>query len=112
MRISHKPAVAGQHRRALLTRGKKRPRRKGLATESLEPRHLLASDVIISEIMYHTESGDPGEDWIELFNGGDEAVDLNGYQLTAGVDFTFPEVTLEASGYLAVAADVDKFSAL
>ncbi len=108
----HKPDVFGRHRRAALRRKKTRNHRKGLATESLEPRLLLAADVIISEIMYHAVSGDPGDDWIELHNRGDEAADLNGFQLNAGVDFIFPEITLEAGGYLAVAADVEKFSAL
>ena len=109
--VSEQQHSRTQHRRTLLTRGKKRHHRKSLATESLEPRHLLASDVIISEVMYHSVSGDPGEDWIELFNRGDEAAELQGYQLTAGVDFTFPETTLEPGGYLAVAADVARVTA-
>ena len=107
------PVVSGQHRRESVKRSKTRHgSRSALVLESLEARHLLAADVIINEIMYHAASGDPGDDWLELHNRGDQPLNLNGYQLTAGVDFTFPDVTLEAGGYLAVAADVDKFSAL
>ncbi len=83
-----------------------------LGSESLEPRCLLAGDVVISEIMYHPISHDPADEWLELLNRGDEAVDLAGYQLTAGVDFTFPSVTLEPGAQLVVAADVASFAEL
>ena len=111
MGLSNRSLRAGQVRRALKRRQQIR-QRKILGSETLEPRCLLAGDIVISEIMYHPISNDPGDEWLELLNRGDEAVDLTGYQLTAGVDFTFPSVTLEPGSQLAVAADVAKFSEL
>ena len=90
---------------------RREPFRK-LGSETLEPRCLLAGDVVISEIMYHPISHDPADEWLELLNRGDAAVDLTGYQLTAGVDFTFPSVMLEPGEQLVVAADVARFAEL
>jgi len=70
-------------------------------------------DVVINEIMYHhaplvtadTYEERP-EEWIELYNRGDEAVDLSGWQLVDAVAFAFPEgTTLEPDGYLVVSND-------
>ena len=46
------------------------PRTRWLSFEPLEPKQMLAADVIVSEIMYqsHTDTGDPedyGEEFIE-----------------------------------------------
>ena len=53
------------------------------------------------------EDGD-SSDWIEIFNAGDEAVDLQGWHLTDRADnltkWTFPEVILEAGDYVTVFA--------
>ena len=72
--------------------------------------------VVISEIMYHpyhpdTSPEDIGAEYIEFFNRGAEPVNLSGWRISNGVDFTFPDVTLGAGEYLAVAADVDTFKA-
>ena len=61
--------------------------------------------VLINEIMYNPLSQNPKEEYIELFNQGPEAVNLEGWKLHTAVDFTFPNVTLAAGGYLVVAAD-------
>ena len=83
------------------------PRRLGL--EQLEPRHVLS--VVISEIMFHPDSGDAGDEFVELYNQGAAAVDLTGWRFADGVDFTFAGGTLGAGEYLVVAADLAKFSA-
>ena len=87
--------------------------------EPLEPRLLLAADVVLSEIMYHpyatglpnAQTEDLGEEYVELYNRGDASANLTGWRLADGVDFTFPAVTLGAGEYLVVAADVAAFSA-
>ena len=73
--------------------------------------------VIITEIMYHPYHPVPGvedirQEYIELFNGGSEPVSLSGWKISNGVDFAFPDVTLDAGKYLIVAADVDVFKAM
>ncbi len=82
--------------------------------------------IVINEIMYHarpqyasggepSEQGDglprvdyveSDEEWIELYNRGDQAVDLSGWQLADAVSFRFDAgVTLTPGQYLVVARD-------
>ncbi|MCO6044193.1 CotH kinase family protein [Aeoliella sp. ICT_H6.2] len=60
---------------------------KRLGFETLESRELLAADLRITEFMASNggvlEDGDgAASDWIEIFNNGDQSVDLLGYSLT------------------------------
>ena len=87
------------------------PNQQGLRLESLEARLLLASDLVISEVMYHPLSGKVADEWIEIHNPAAQSVSLEGYQLTDGVDFTFGNVSIPAGGFLVVAADRDVFQA-
>ncbi len=80
------------------------------------PNQRAGAGVLINEIMYHPYSDalgaeDPAAEYIELFNAGSEPVHLAGWQFTRGIEFVLPDVMLEAGGYLAVAADVDIFTA-
>jgi hypothetical protein len=82
--------------------------------ESLEPRLLLAAQPLISEFMASNsatiEDGFGNDsDWIELYNAGDEAVDLQGYYLSDSVTnlikWSFPDSTLlSPNQYLVVFA--------
>ncbi len=67
--------------------------------------------VVINEIMYHPASERTDEEFVELLNTGSSAVNLTGWRLNRGVDFTFPNVSLAAGGFLVVAADVTAFNA-
>lgn len=68
-------------------------------------------DIVISEIMYHPSSENDLEEYIEIYNNGASSVNLLGWQFRDGVDFTFPDVTINSNEYLVVAADVTTFSA-
>ncbi len=70
-----------------------------------------AAGVVISEIMYHPSSENVLEEYIELHNKGASAVNLNGWRLSAGVQFTFTNVSIPAGGYLVVAANTNAFAA-
>src|SRR6476660_5497568 len=73
---------------------------------------LAANQVIINEIMYHPAPAvpeDSSQEWIELYNKGTNAVNLTGWKLRRGIDFTFPNVTIPAGGYVVVAANVTSF---
>ncbi len=87
--------------------------RRRFAFERLESRQLLAADPIITEFMASNsntlEDGDgASSDWIEIYNNGDEAVDLAEYRLTDDAalpdKWTFPSVTLDAGEFLVVFA--------
>ena len=83
------------------------------ATTAAEPEE--SSSIVINEIMFHPAAvgnREPiAQEYIELHNPGDEAIDLEGYQLTRGVRFTFPRVTLRPGDYLVVTPDKNTFRA-
>ena len=81
----------------------------------------LVTDVVINELMYHappvSAAGEPfaarAEEWIELYNRGEQTVDLSGWQLVDAVAFTFPAGTELAPGaFLVVARDPTALLAL
>ncbi len=67
--------------------------------------------IVINELMYHPASEQDAEEYIEVFNRGATATNLAGWQFTSGVDFTFPDITIDPGSYLVIAADTATFSA-
>jgi VCBS repeat-containing protein len=67
--------------------------------------------IVINEIMHHPGTESPLEEFIELHNTATFPIDLTGWRISKGVDFTFPNVTIPASGYIVVAADLAAFEA-
>lgn len=54
--------------------------------------------------MYHPAMNEPGLEWLELYNQNAVDVDLGGWRLTGGIDYTFPDGTvIRGGGYLVVA---------
>jgi hypothetical protein len=86
------------------------PRTAGLLAACLLPATLafagppVDSVVVFNEIMYHpTDPGEAGE-WIELHNQMGVNIDLSDWELTGGVNYTFPDGTvITGGGYLLVA---------
>jgi len=71
-----------------------------------------SNDIVINEIMYHPLSGLDVDEYIELHNRGDEAVDVGHWQFTDGVAYMIPSGTvIEAGEYLVVAKDADRLIA-
>ena len=86
--------------------------------ERLEQKHLLASDLYISEFVAANDSvlvdedGD-SSDFLEIYNGGTEDVSLEGWYLTDDADeldkWAFPDEVLSAGEFLLVfASDKDR----
>ena len=99
-----------------LTAGKTSKRRKSGNLNSqysiLEPRQLLATisgQVLINEIMYHPSSQNDLEEFVELHNTSDVAVELGQWELQSAVRYTFPAATIGPGEYLVVAADLAAF---
>ncbi|MGC9329384.1 MAG: CotH kinase family protein, partial [Candidatus Hinthialibacter sp.] len=66
------------------------------------------ADVVINEIFYYPDSDWQQEEFIELYNRGDESVSLQGWAFSDGVTYIFPEEAwIEAHGYLLLARDAD-----
>jgi hypothetical protein len=82
-----------------------------LGIESLEARLALAAHPVISEFLADNDDGlrdgdGNSSDWVELYNAGDEAIDLAGWHLSDSADnlgkWTFPSVVLPAAEHLLV----------
>ncbi len=52
------------------------------------------AQVLINEIHHRPANESVAEEFIELWNFGGEPVDLDGWQLNAGVRFAFSKITL------------------
>ena len=62
------------------------------------------ADIVFSEVHYHPAGGRDALEFIELHNRGRHWLDVGGYSLTLGVDFSIPPGTVLApKGYLVVA---------
>lgn len=89
-----------------LRKSRARRRRTSFQPESLEPRCVLDSTVVFSELMYHPPNEDVRGEWIELRNLLSVDMDLSGWALRDAVSFDFPKGTVvPADGYLIVAAN-------
>lgn len=76
-----------------------------------------SGELVINEFMASnkaTAADQDGEfdDWVELYNNSDSAIDLTGYFLSDDADdltkWTFPETTIDAGGYLIIWIDSDE----
>lgn len=64
--------------------------------------------VIFSEVMYHARSRADGKvlDFVEIYNGNAIFMDLTGWRITGGIDYTFPNgFELGAGQFAVIAAD-------
>jgi len=71
----------------------------------LLPVTLEASDfdIIINEINFNPFTGDESDEFVELYNRGPQAVDLDGWSFSEGISFTFSGKTILKPGeYLLV----------
>ncbi len=72
----------------------------------------LVRDVVINEIMFDPISGDPLDEYVELFNRGTNRVNLSGWRLRGGISFNFPAgASIAPGGYLVVAHDAARLMA-
>jgi len=74
--------------------------------EDVEPPALAS--LVINEIHYNPSSDLQGSDnqfeFIEIYNAGDETVDLSGYRITLGIDGEFPEGSQISTGEFIIVA--------
>ncbi|RLD46541.1 MAG: hypothetical protein DRI86_02845, partial [Bacteroidetes bacterium] len=68
-------------------------------------------NLVITEIMYNgPESGTDTTEFIEIYNNDTMSVNLSGYQMVQGVEYTFPSVTIDTNSYFVIALDSVKFN--
>lgn len=62
-----------------------------------------AQAIVINEIMFHPISELDDDEYLELYNRGTDPVDLSGWKIEGGIQYTIPEgTTIPSAGYLAV----------
>jgi hypothetical protein len=67
-------------------------------------------DVKITEIMYNPpEGGSDTLEFIEFYNNGQGAINMFNWAITDGVEFTFPEYTLNPGEYVVVSTNQSAF---
>lgn len=68
--------------------------------------HLLNAQIVITEVMFNPpEAGIDTLEYIELYNNGNETINLSGYQFTQGVRHTFGQLEVNAGEYIVLAID-------
>ncbi len=72
----------------------------------------LVNPVGINEIMYHGLSSLDDDQYVELYNRGNSAVNLTGWKFVAGINFSFPSNTvIRPKSFLVVAANAARLLA-
>lgn len=65
---------------------------------------LADSVVVFNEIMFHPAASEAAMEWVELHNQNSVDVDLSGWKIAGGIDYTFPIGTvIRGGGQLVVA---------
>ena len=69
--------------------------------------------VTITEVMYHPRApspGDPGAEFIEIYNQDPTPFDLSGYFFSNGIDYEFESGSfIEGRGHLVLSSDAAAF---
>jgi hypothetical protein len=63
----------------------------------------LQRPIVINEIMYHPISDEADHEYVELHNRGTGGINVGGWRFVDGIEFTLPDRTIPAGGYLVVA---------
>ena len=76
------------------------------------------TNIVINEIMYTAPivrgetDFQPEEQWVELYNRGDQSVDLTGWSFVDGIRYDFdPGTTIEPGGFLVISNDAEALAA-
>lgn len=66
----------------------------------------IVSAIEITEIMYHPQSNEAQNEWIEIYNETSSRRDLGGWKFAEGIDFVFPEgMSVNPGQYVVIARD-------
>jgi hypothetical protein len=85
------------------------PNWKRLATASPGSANgpALEEAIVINEIMFHAISELAADEYLELYNRSAIPVDVGGWRIGGGIQYTIPEgTTIPSPGYLVIAKDV------
>ena len=78
--------------------------------------HIVEAKLVINEINYSVKNNEGveafSEEWIELYNSGLQEISLQGWRISAGVDYEFSNYVIAPGAFVVVAADPEKFSSI
>ncbi|MFT5524601.1 MAG: hypothetical protein ACI9HK_002558, partial [Pirellulaceae bacterium] len=84
----------------------RRRRERRLLCETLEQRWVLDSTLVFNEVMYHPADNAMSGEWVELYNQMSVDLDVSGWTLQGGVEFSFLKGTIiPGGGHVVIAAD-------
>ena len=66
--------------------------------------------IVINEIMCDPPSNSRNGEFVEIYNRGNQAIDLTGWNFTEGIDFSFPQGTIIGAGEYLVVAGSEKLT--
>jgi len=70
----------------------------------IEPYNI--PNIVITEIMYNPpETGNDSLEFLEFFNNSMDTVDLGGFYMSQGIDYTFPNIEILPDSFLLLAID-------
>ncbi|MGN6386932.1 MAG: lamin tail domain-containing protein, partial [Verrucomicrobiota bacterium] len=79
-------------------------RRLATPTPGAKNSGLKTEQVVINELMYDPISGNDDDQYVELYNTSNQAIDLSQWSFVKGIDFTFPAgAKIAPFGYVVVA---------
>ena len=71
------------------------------------------TSVVFNEIMYHPSTNETTMEWVEFYNQMAVDVDISGWSVTGGIQYTFPSDTIvRGGGYLLLALSPETMAAL
>jgi PKD repeat protein len=76
-------------------------------SDAFDVLEMIVVDLKISEIMYNAMGGTDTLEYFEIYNNGDDAVNLEGFEITEGVSHTFGDVTINAGAYLVMSINAE-----
>jgi len=66
--------------------------------------------VVVNEIFYHAPDDLDDLEWVEVYNSGEQGVDVGGWAFKKGIQYTFAKgTTIEAKGYIVVCRNPERF---
>ncbi len=81
------------------------------SSDAFDVLEVIVPEIVISEIMYKAMGGSEDSlEYIEFYNNGSSAVNLENYTMSKGVGHTFGNVSIDAGDYLLLAKDADAVS--
>jgi len=75
---------------------------------------VVSAEIIINEVMYNPVGTDEGREWVELYNSGNNTVDLEGWKFyegdaNHGLFLYQGSYSVLAGGYVIIVDDIDEF---